>query len=645
MSAYVSYSCRLAMDRSLCIVPPMDTRPSEDSSDSAPFYPSQGGGGNQSVPPQPSGPSEQDPVQGAGAPYTARPQHQQPPVRPSATAAQQSGEESADRVKKRKRRSHQPVYRERKIQTIKYILLGLLPLFCLLALFIAFKMVKSHYQSDAFLADLEKRLSGSSGLQVKIDDLAWKGRQFTIDRISVSGDPSKGTRIKLLELESVTGTMPLSSWWKKHWEVSDVSADTGALVAMPGKSVGVDKAAKSENGGADFKFSVVKVKDMDVTYGESTRLENMNVVLRETKGRGDLQLATTGGRLYLDGLPMMWLGTSSSSLEGESVGIKKIETALDEDAIAASKIPGRIEGSVDLESGLQNLDFTFRGAQIGKFLAKSWGRQFSGLLDGTFVYRGIPGADDLLFEGQFAVRNAHYISHTTFQTIAAATQDMALSDIVFDRDITGGLRLSKDGGHIFDLDVDQRGVLGCRGGVRWNRSGGDLQGSLQIGLSPKTLEKLPGGHPSFFTPVGERNYCWATVGIGGTLDAPLDNLLPQLQRLGVRVIGPPQRGSGSGLSPAMNRLNVPALPFIPPPGQPTASNVAPPAPVPNRAAAATATPLPPLGAVPTEPGAAAVQDGQGVITPASGVSLPSPAGSSAEERLFEWMAVPQKVEQ
>jgi len=467
------------------------------------------------------------------------------------------GHRNTERVRKRKRkqkrRSHQPIYTRRRRTAIRRRVCVFLALVIGGLLAFGFIRVRSYYLGEEFLADLEARLEDESGLDLKIEGLSWAGREVVIDRITLNDSMARLGMVRELELGMVRATVPLTAWMQRQWEVTDVKVGNTTLrlelperAYAPGEEALAESSEQAGSSGREtaLVFGVISADKVSIDVGGELILNQGAVVIRKTKGQGDFQVTIKGG--LLEGpasLPPLRLRSGSAFLSG---GVLKIHQSSCSFAGGSEEVgsetSGKLEGTVDCFDGKTSLTFNFRGEDVGALLAPEWSARLSGMLDGEFSYQSTLRAGDGRLSGDFALKKARYRSHPTLQRIAEATGDIALTDIRFDRVITGHLLLTKQGGHINALDVDQRGVLAIRGDLSWEKSkqgenptqgGPAIDATLRIGLAPDTVQKFPGGRPACFSPEGKGNFSWTEVQLKSAPEGLRDSLLPKLEQLGM----------------------------------------------------------------------------------------------------------------
>ena len=79
---------------------------------------------------------------------------------------------------------------------------------------------------------------------------------------------------------------------------------------------------------------------------------------------------------------------------------------------------------------------------------------------------------------------------------------------------------------ITNFSAESKGLLRVEG-VMTIGAKGAIDGNYQIGVSPQTLQWLPGSRTRVFTD-SRGGYVWTEVKVGGTLDFPTENLSPRL---------------------------------------------------------------------------------------------------------------------
>ena len=83
--------------------------------------------------------------------------------------------------------------------------------------------------------------------------------------------------------------------------------------------------------------------------------------------------------------------------------------------------------------------------------------------------------------------------------------------------------------------AESKGLLRIEGAGQRNVNG-NIEGSFQIGVTPQTLQWLPGSRERVFT-VTRNGYLWTDILVGGTLENPTENLSARLSSaMGAAII-------------------------------------------------------------------------------------------------------------
>jgi hypothetical protein len=94
-------------------------------------------------------------------------------------------------------------------------------------------------------------------------------------------------------------------------------------------------------------------------------------------------------------------------------------------------------------------------------------------------------------------------------------QDVA-GDFTYDRGIL----------QITNFAAESKGLLRIEGTATLGKSG-ELEGRFQIGVTPQTLQWLPGSRERVFV-TARNGYLWTDLTVGGTLEHPTENLSGRL---------------------------------------------------------------------------------------------------------------------
>lgn len=165
------------------------------------------------------------------------------------------------------------------------------------------------------------------------------------------------------------------------------------------------------------------------------------------------------------------------------------------------------------------VDFEWASVAPGDLLGADWGQKIDGSLAGTARLEA--GAA----KGRFEWSDGHVRGFGILQQAAMISgrtdfQNFPISKATGDFEVRGGNYDFRN------VVVDSPGLLRVTGhfSISTQRA---LKGELQLGLSPSLLQVGGGVLNKVFTRE-ENGFAWASVTVGGTLDAPTENLSGRL---------------------------------------------------------------------------------------------------------------------
>jgi hypothetical protein len=94
------------------------------------------------------------------------------------------------------------------------------------------------------------------------------------------------------------------------------------------------------------------------------------------------------------------------------------------------------------------------------------------------------------------------------------------------QELSGNYEWTRDLLKITNLVAESKGLLRLEGSCTI-AEGGRLNGSLRVGVTPQTLQWLPGSRERVFT-VAQNGYVWTDVRIGGSLQNLQEDLSSRL---------------------------------------------------------------------------------------------------------------------
>ena len=459
----------------------------------------------------------------------------------------------AVRVRKRKRRSNQPVKtrksRERK-QKFAQLLAVMVVILAATGLF-AGGIIYSN--SRPFRAALLEKISASTGAETEL-------RQFRMNPTSANADlltltwPA-GNPIESIQIRGLNADSSITSIFGKSFHGSELLGNQGTLtLRSPDGSQPRTIPHDGDPGTIDFQR--ISVSTLHIMPGDN--LPRM-MRLRDTEasfypnrgGSGTPQLRLNSGKLQAPGLPEL-------NLDRALIEFSRTETKL---AIARLFHGDDRLGEFNLAGSIQPFDsasnslFTteFKSFLIEGIVGENMARLISGRINSSGLENENtlefpienPTAGELVtrFESTlnfpFMVQGFNFLSE-----LSILLDDSWFEAPYFEGDVKGVIQRKDGSVHIREFFAENRNRMAIRGDLAL-ASNRTLTGNLEIGIPHTIVATAPNPKLDTVLPPASGGYRWVSIEIGGNINSPTDNFMAVIESLPRQEEAPAQQPEGS----------------------------------------------------------------------------------------------------
>jgi len=261
------------------------------------------------------------------------------------------------------------------------------------------------------------------------------------------------------------------------------------------------------------------VREFTVRWGAAGKsggsLEKTALTIEFPGDRIDVRAA--GGKFHKPGLPVADLREASARFLDDRLSIISSELSVGQGRVKAT-------GEVDFQNNTRlDLRLDFQGIALEPFLVPDWRARISGNMEGTAHVRGT-AEGEVTVEGKAEGRSMVITALPVLDQLALFTTLTEFRRLPLQR--AGANYFWREGElKLTDLHVEAEGLFLVRGDLTIR--GNQLEGNLATGLTPRSLQWLPGVEESVFTQVHDR-YRVTLVQISGTLQDPKEDLTVRL---------------------------------------------------------------------------------------------------------------------
>ena len=435
----------------------------------------------------------------------------------------------AIRVRKRKRRSHQP-HKERQLKKRNMHVIQIAASLILISLFVlggGFALVYAN--SGFFRKNLMEKITVASGAKTKLEQFRMNPRGANAALIELEWPQSEV--VKKIQARGLDAKVAPQSFLGREMTGDEVVAQQATVwLGAPGNQL-PRKVAVQDDVASPIRFTRLAVSKCLVHYGDplapDLSLRDTEVSFFPRVGQSVPRLLANRGELTIKGWPKFQVDRAQLEFVDGMVEVLGFRLRSEKDARGALDFSGRI--SPHAANSSSRLSALAENFPLDEVAGPELGKIFSGRIESD------PGATNELLLG-----GANAFSSLTLSFRCAPSSPFALhglpflkilSNILNDRwfehpvfisDVIGVVR--REGGRvaITDLDLQSKERMAVKGSIRY---GGERAyvGELEIGVS-QTMIKASGSRrldAMFGPPVG--NFRWVSIKVSGTAASPSDN--------------------------------------------------------------------------------------------------------------------------
>ncbi len=233
---------------------------------------------------------------------------------------------------------------------------------------------------------------------------------------------------------------------------------------------------------------------------------------------GAWNILAEGGHLAEIGLPELGIGSARLKYRRPSLFVLDSELKCKDSGTLA------VSGEINFTQAL-DLDIKLNGVPAAPLLPMDWRKRLEGNLNGDVHVRSampMTGAPDM--EGSLSLSQGRLEALPVLDQIATFTRsqqfrtlDLSIASGDFKRTAT---RLE-----VKNFILESKGLIRMEGA--FNVVDSTLDGTFQVGVTPGSLQWLPGSQGKVFTASRE-GYLWTSVRLSGPVGSPTEDLTPRL---------------------------------------------------------------------------------------------------------------------
>jgi len=386
--------------------------------------------------------------------------------------------------------------------------------------------MNNYLRSSDFRKLIETKTGEAFHGEATYGPLHWAGSSVFSDSLGVEGEP--GSIVHSIQADQIRAEVNWRAAFTGAWRVDRIEVVNLDATFQPGSQAAPPEhrtppapqswlrsllPSRFELG--ELQIAKGRLSFLGPSGGNAILVDGPAITVRPS-GSG-WTVDGMRGDLTVPQLPKMDITSFRSRIQNGSFFLTDGQLRLGES--------GKVQASGEF-ADTSKLQAQWDHVDISQFLPPEWQSRLSGLTVGTTEASWpATGLQDGKITGTFRLSDGLIQNLATLEKIATFTGAPQFRRMPVQQFSTD-YRWEKGDLTLTNLIVESRGLLRVEGTCAVAKNGG-IDGSFRVGVTPQTLQWLPGSRERVFT-IAENGYLWTNVRVGGTLQSMKEDLSPRL---------------------------------------------------------------------------------------------------------------------
>jgi len=387
--------------------------------------------------------------------------------------------------------------------------------------------VQSYLRGPEFRKFVNARIGKTLQSEVEFEPFQYNGMTIYSDSMTARG--LEGGPFSQMQIDQLRAEFSLRRFFDRVWQVESIEAQhvgiklDGTRLSRPPEPEKLEAIAKQNTSGwlpNRVEIASAVIRDFELTWGDlpSTSGSLTKLAVRATPAEGGWLIDGTKGELRAANLP---------TLHVDNLRLRQREGTL---FVNAAEFHGEQGGTVQAAGEVifgdrVDLQGKFDGIDIAPFLSRDWRMRLHGRVNGEVrVQSSLPAKGPIAVNGTLELKNGRLEALPVLNEVATFTRSQQFRSIALSK---ASARFEQKGHDIRvqDLIAESEGLIRIEGA--FDIVAAQIDGTVQVGVSPTTLQWLPGSQERVFT-VERDGYLWTPVRLSGPVESPTEDLTPRL---------------------------------------------------------------------------------------------------------------------
>lgn len=387
--------------------------------------------------------------------------------------------------------------------------------------------IRSYLRSEDFRRLVDDKTGAALRSETVYSPFGWSGSSVFSD--SLQGTGLEGSPVKNFRADQLRAEVNWRAIFDGAWRVDEITV--GYFEGTFRQPVHVENAPTAPQPTASpsglrqylpqrFELGTLQVAQarlgfLDAQGQEALAVRDTALTLRQDGSSWVIN--GQRGVLNVRGVPQLDIDSFRSRLQRDAFFLTDAQLRLGE--------TGKVTASGEIASNSQ-VEVEWQQVDVAPFLPGDWKSHVSGFLSGTSVIKwGAAGMSEATATGKFELKDGLIQGVPMLDQIATFTGAPQFRRMPLQQ-MTGSYSWAKGLLTLTNIVAESKGLLRVEG-TCVVAPDGRIQSALRLGVTPQTLQWLPGSRERVFT-VAQNGYLWTDVQVSGTLQSPQEDLSARL---------------------------------------------------------------------------------------------------------------------
>jgi hypothetical protein len=391
--------------------------------------------------------------------------------------------------------------------------------------FVAKSAIDSYLRSERFRQFIAKKAGDTMHADVEIAPLSFAGSTIFADGFRAKGGPDAA--FSELQIEQIRTDISLRRFLEKVWQVEQfdvarirVNLD-GPRIDRPmepaASPLSAPPSERKSNGWLPNRVEIGKatVHDTQITWKDGGL---RGTVFEVEPHEGSWQIAGQGGTITYGKLPALEVSNVRMRYRAPSLFVNSAE--LRQSGGGSLMATGEIDFTRQLD-----LQLTLVNIGITPYLSDDWRVRARGNLSGEVTVKSpLPARGGPQIAGSVRITQGELTALPVLDEIATFTRTQQFRRLNLSK-ASGDFTQDDSGLNVKNFIAESDGLIRVEGA--FTVANGQIDGNFQVGVTPSSLQWLPGSQAKVFTE-SRGGYVWAPMRLTGPANKPKEDLSPRL---------------------------------------------------------------------------------------------------------------------